>query len=104
MAPLVQPLHQAVEVSGMDQLNLLLFVLSVEGAAGTGFQLELLTGMSTESEDGWVSMGIFSAVTMPNKSEKKDFSGPLKYVRWKVLSLGTFTAVTFSLRGMGRSN
>lgn len=94
---------QAVDVSKGDQVDLCLHVLGVEGAV-TVFVVALITGMSLESEDAWVEAGTFASNVTPNLAEKKNFTGLLKYVRWKVKTITGGTAVTFSVRGMLRNN
>ena len=100
----VQPLDQAVDVSSIDQADLLLTMLGVDGAVGAGFQVSVLTGMSDTTDEGWVSAGAFTASNSGTFVEKRNFPGLLKYVRWQVQGLTGGTSVTFSVSGMGRSN
>lgn len=98
-----QLLVDSLEVSSIDQVDLVLVLLGIEGAV-TAFQLEIITGMSTATEDGWVSAGTFTAGTTVFAPEKVNFPRLLKYIRWRVITITGGTAVTFSIRGMGRDN
>lgn len=101
----VQALYQAVDVSKYDQADLLLWVHGVEGTA-TNFVVSIITGMSTDSEEGWWTVNSFSNITAANATsfEKKNFPQLLKYLRWKVTGFTGPTAVSFSIRGMLRNN
>jgi len=106
----VQSLASAVDVSRFDQADLLLTVCGVEGAMGS-FVVTLLTGMSTESEDGWFPVVSFANIvtSAPGAGgaanlDKKNVPGLLRYLRWKVTSFAGGTAVSFTVRGMLRNN
>ncbi len=97
-----QTLSQAVDVSAIDQLDLVLWITGFEGTPGN-LTVELITGMSMESEDVWLTVASFTASSAVNFQEKKNFAGLLRFVRWKA-TLVTATAATFSVRGMARTN
>ena len=105
----IQPLSQAVDVSAFDQADLLLTVCGVEGAVTT-FTLVVLGGMATESEDGWWPLATFANIVTSNPGttyanlDKKVATGLLKFLRWKVIAVTGGTAVSFTVRGMLRSN
>ncbi len=97
-----QGLWQAVDVGAYDQLDLLLWINGFEGTPGS-LTVEVITGMSMDSEDGWVTAGLFSASSAVNFQEKKNITGLLRYVRWKT-TLATATSAMFNVRGMARNN
>jgi hypothetical protein len=98
-----QSMSQAVDVSKGDQADMVLHVLGNEGGV-TVFVVALITGMSMESEDAWVELGTFASNVTANLAEKKNFTGLLKYYRWKVKTITGGTAITFTIRGMVRTN
>lgn len=89
----IQPLRVAVPVAGYAALDLELQVLE-----GTDVEVRVLTGMQTDSEEGWIEVDRF-VPTSAVRSVRKPFFPLLKYVRWEVL---TATAATFYIQGMGR--
>ena len=97
-----QSLAQSVDVGAFDQLDLLLWVNGFEGTPGN-LTVDVITGMSMDSEDGWWTLGSFTATSAVNAVEKKTFTGLLRYVRWKT-TLATATSAMFNVRGMARSN
>jgi hypothetical protein len=96
-----QNLTQAIDVSAFDMLDLQLVVLT---APGTGGLVTLITGMQTQSEDGWKALSTPSsywtsaAVGTYLQLFDRNF---LRYVRWSVAS-GTGASISFYIRGMGR--
>ncbi len=81
-----QDLRLAVNVSQYNQLDLLLNVYQ-----GTDVAVKILTGMQTDSEDGWQELGAFAATLDAGNSEKKSMTNPLAFIRWQVTSSGTAT-------------
>lgn len=99
----VMPLADSIDVSEHDTLDLLEGCMGVEGASPSA-TVDIITGMRTDSEDGWVSVSTaFAAKTAANTWEKKQFVGLLKYARWKCTAFDG-TAVTIDIRGMARKN
>jgi ABC-type oligopeptide transport system ATPase subunit len=93
-------LRNALDVSEFDQLDLLLSVLAFEsGTADVTIAVE--TAMQNQSEDAWVTLDTFSAVTAAPSHEVISFTGLMRYVRFRVVSIDTAPA-TFTLAGMGR--
>lgn len=105
VSPLRQFLTNAIDVSGFDRADLLLGVLNVEGTSPS-VSVRIITGMQKDSDTGWVELGAFAAVTVPNTWEKKEFAGLLRYIRWEVTAVsGTPTpGATFVVTGMVRNN
>ncbi len=99
----IQALYQAVDVSRFDQVDLLIWLNGLEGTV-TSVTVSILTGMSLESEDGWVTINSFAALTTANTADKKAFTGVLKYIRWKVTAVTGTGAASFNIRGMARNN
>ena len=83
----------------------MLWVNGVQGTA-TNFVVSIITGMSADTEDGWVTISSFTSITAPSATsfEKKNFPQLLKYLRWKVTGFTGPTAVSFTIRGMLRNN
>jgi len=98
----LQALSQSIDVSAFDMADLLLWINGFEGTPGN-LTVELITGMSTDTEAGWVSVASFTSSSAANFQEKKSFPALLKFVRWKA-TLVTATAAMFSVRGMARNN
>lgn len=99
-----QALDQALEISDYDEVDVICSLLGVEGTT-TGLGIRLLTGMSNETENGWVVLLTFTAANLngPNTNDVQNASTKLlKYLRWEVTGLGGATAVTFDLSGMLR--
>lgn len=101
----IQPLAEALDVSAYDILDLVLWVGALEGTfTGSGLVITIITGMSKETEDGWVPLQSFTGVTASNIPQKLGFTGLLRYVRWKVTGFTGGTAAAFSITGMARNN
>jgi hypothetical protein len=99
----LQPLYLALDVGAWDFMDIEAGVVTVEGAV-SAFQLDLFTGMQVQTDDGYVSVTTLSTATSGNSWNKVNIaSGLLRYVRWRVTTLTGGTAVTFFIRGMGRS-
>ena len=49
-----QPLDQALDVSGYSGIDALAALVSAEGTISTDIQIEIITGMQKNTEDGWV--------------------------------------------------
>lgn len=102
--PQSQSLNGVLDVSKVDQVDLLCMLLANNGAAG-GPTIEIWTGMSADSETGWESLGSFDATALnTNRQVLKNFKGLLKYLRWTVVASGGANPLVFSIRGMGRLN
>lgn len=99
-----QLLSRSVDVSAYDQADLILTVHSQEGTVGA-IVVSIIGGMQLESEDGWVTLESFPQVSTGNTSVGPlNVSGLPRYIRWKVTTFSSQTAVTFSVRGMLRMN
>ena len=59
------------------------------------------TAMQNESDDAWVTLDTFTAVTSAPSHELITFTSLMRYVRFRVASISTAPA-TFTLAGMGR--
>jgi hypothetical protein len=104
-APGYQPIYLAMDISGFDVLDVELGVVGLEGTATPSVTVELWTGMQNQTDDGYVQLVAFANQTTTNVYLKQSIgSGLLRYLRWKVTTLGgTSPAATFFIRGMGRS-
>jgi len=101
--PTLQPIYLALDVSAFDILDIELGIIGLEGT-GTGVTVNVWTGMQNQVDDGWLALSTFSTMTAADTFAKQTFQGGfLKYLRWRVDSLGGYTATTFYIRGMGRS-
>lgn len=97
----VQPLSQAIKVQDYDLGDIVCSILSLIG--GGAVQISLITGMQTDSEDGWVEWITFTSQTTAPIPEKKRGEGPLKFIRWKVTALsGSSPVVVFYIDGLMR--
>ena len=96
-----QALSQALEVLDYDEGEFLAGVVGLTGTSPSA-TVEIITGMQTESEDGWQQAAVFTAMNSPNMWEKKTVKGLLKYIRWKVTVGGTSPTATFVLSGVLR--
>lgn len=99
-----QSLKDALDVSGYDSADILLFVAALEGTTPS-VTIRIITGMQNETEEGWVPVSAFSAVTSSGNAQKANFTGFLRYIRWEISALtGTGVVAAFTLTGMLRSN
>lgn len=99
-----QELRLALDVSAYDVLDLELRVLRLEGTSPS-VTVEIQTGMQRESSEGWVTLGTaFPAVATAPKSEVRNLTNLLRYIRWNVtvLSGSGSPAATFMIDGVGR--
>lgn len=90
---------QTLDVTGYNDVDLLLMVLKL--SAGASITVEVETAM--QQHIGWVSLGAFAAVTEAGGAEKKRFSGVLRFLRWNVTSLSAGASATFMIEGMIRT-
>ncbi len=101
-----QPIYLASDVGMFDVLDMELGVTGLEGTSPT-VTVELWTGMQSQTDDGYVQLYAWSNVSAANTYLKSGAinSGMLRFVRWKVTTLGGTgsPAATFFIRGMGRS-
>ena len=99
-----QALKDSLDVSAYDTADVLLLVSAVEGTSPTAI-IRTITGMQTESDDGWVQAAAGAAVTASG-SQKLQAAGLLKYIRWEVTAFGGTgsPAIVFTLPGMLRRN
>ena len=101
-APGKQRLDLSMDVSDYDLADILLQVLTLEGT-GPNTVVRIITGMQTETEDGWVPAVTFTAVNASNAAEMKLDVHFLRYIRWEVTVLtGASAVITFAVRGMLR--
>jgi hypothetical protein len=93
-------LRNALDVSVFDELDLMLHVLAFEsGTADVTIALD--TSMQIESDDAWVEVAEFTSVSSAPSYEVVNFSGVLRYVRFRVQSIDTAPAILI-IHGMGR--
>jgi hypothetical protein len=97
-----QPIFLALDISGYDACDVEA-VCQIEGTA-SGAVLNLITGMQTDTDDGWVTASAFGTIsgTGQQVTRVSVSSGLLQFLRWEVASLGGATAVTFFVRGIAR--
>lgn len=101
-----QDLQDALDVSAFAECDVVCVVDGVTGTSTTGLAIRLITGMTKETEDGWVVLVSFTAANLTavagadivNASTKM-----LKYLRWEVTGLGGASNMTFDLQGMLRT-
>ncbi len=98
-----QDLRLAVDVLDVDELDLELQVLRLEGS-GPSVTIEIQTGMQIESSEGWVSVAAFTSVSTAPGSQKRNFPNLLRFVRWNVTAISGSggPGATFLIHGMGR--
>lgn len=97
-----QDLRLSLDVSGYDEIDILLGVVQISG--GGSATVRIITGMQLESDDGWVVAGTFNSVSTTNSWEKINIKNFLRYIRWEVSVLsGSSPTVTFVLPGMLRA-
>ena len=79
-------------------------LVSVAGTLTGDVEMEIITGMQKNSEDGWVVLLAFNlGQTGANSHDPgRVTQGLLKYARWNVTELGGATAISFGMRGMLR--
>ena len=89
-----QDLRLAVNVAQFNQLEFLINIYE-----GTDVACKIITGMQTETYDGWQDLGLFTATLDANSSERKTMTNPLAYILWQVTSSGN---ATFFITGVAR--
>ncbi len=100
-----QPIYLAPDISSFDALDVELGIIGLEGTSPT-VTVELWTGMQNQTDDGFVQLYAFANQNTVNTYLKQNITaGLLRYLRWKVTTLGGTgsPAATFFIRGMGRS-
>lgn len=100
-----QPLYLARDISAYDQIDAVLTVCGLEGTSTPNVTVELWTGTQAQTDDGWVQLAAFTNLATANTSEKRSItSGLLRFMRWKVTTLGgTTPAAIFLINCLGRS-
>ncbi len=97
--PVTQALEQAVDVSCFDQLDLALLAGDPSGT----LSVELLTGMSNQTEDGWMVCATYPSVGAATaRAELRTVRSPLRYLRWRA-SVQTGLA-SIQLHGQARTH
>jgi hypothetical protein len=98
----VQELRLAFDALEVDEIDVILHLLSVEGGSPS-LTLALQTGMEIDTADGWTTTGAltFSAMTTANSVQLKNFKNFARFLRWKVTAFSG-TAFTFMMTGVGR--
>lgn len=81
-----QDLRLAVNVSQFNQLEFLLNVYE-----GTDVAVKIITGMQSDTADGWQDLVSFTTTLDAGNSEKKSASNPLAFIRYQVTNAGTYT-------------
>lgn len=92
-------LKQTLDVTGYNDVDLVLLVLKLTASASVTVSMET----SMQQSVGWVSLGSFTAVTATDTPEKVRFTGVLRYLRWNVTNLTASASATFLLEGMIRT-
>ncbi len=92
-----QDLRLALDVENYDELDLLLVVYETNGS---NIVVTILTGMSNESEAGWVTAGAFAGTNAAG-ANKLNLTSFLRYIRYQLTTSGTFNA-SFAIDGMAR--
>jgi hypothetical protein len=100
-----QPIYLALDIGAYDFMDVQLGILGLEGTSPTA-TVELWTAMQNQTDDGWVQAFAWTNQSTTNTWIKGTVSsGLLRYLRWKLTTLGGSgsPAVTFSIRGMARA-
>jgi hypothetical protein len=87
------------------QFSSLTLVVKLLGIVATGADPTMTIQMETaldRGEDDWISLGNFDPVTTSGDTTKRDFTGLLRYVRWKVDKFNDTSSATFLLYGVAR--
>jgi hypothetical protein len=98
-----QQLFLATDMSGYDALDVEVACM-IEGTS-TNAQINLVTGMQIDVDDGWVvTPSTFPAISGSGQQFAKVTigSGMLQFIRWDVSSMGGASAITFFIRGIAR--
>ena len=84
------------------ELELELSVLAINTASSDVWAtIGLETSMDPDPEGSWKPLGAFTPLPA-EASDRRRFTGFLRYVRWQVLSNADEGTVVFNLRGMAR--
>ena len=92
-------LEDAIDVSGYDELDLLLGVQQL-ATSGT-VAVSIITAMQKEIETGWVTVGTFDTVSSVGTYQKLTIRNFLRFVRYSVTV--TNSGGSFMLNGLVRS-
>jgi hypothetical protein len=87
------------------QFASLTLVVKLLGIVAAGADPSMTIQMETAldpGEDEWISLGNFDPVATSGERTKRDFTGLLRYVRWKVDKLDDASSATFLLYGVAR--
>ena len=98
-----QPIYTALDVAEFDELFLLVQVLSIEGATSPSATFNILTGLQTDTDDGWLSawsLGFSSVTSTYAQLVKGNF---LQMLRWNISTFTGMSAITFWIGGVGRT-
>ena len=99
-----QPMYLAIDISSYDGCDVEAVWSWIEGTA-TNAELNLITGMQTATEDGWlIPDSNFAPISGSGQQVARVSiaSGLLQFLRWDVSSLGGATSLTFFIRGIAR--
>lgn len=104
-----QPITEAIDVSGYDQLDFE-FALWSQNSGGAGIKLTILTSMQNKSDDAsWVSCGQSITVGGSSVPDWYTLSVPLlnyapllRYIRYQIDFQSGTTDVVVSINGMAR--
>lgn len=101
-----QPLRLVPEVIQYDIVDYEVIIHSWEGSLTSPFVfLGMYYGMTNEADSDWF-LGPLSSPSPSNPIDKQTIDGKIiRYLRWVVLlsSWGSQSAITFTIRGLGRS-
>ena len=98
-----QGVQNSLDVLKYDQADLVLWIAGVEGAV-TVFTVSITSGMSLESDDGWVTLASFASTVAPNGTATLNVPRLFRYLRWRVTTMTGGTAVMFTIPGVARNN
>lgn len=93
------PLSEAIDVSGYDELDLLLGVQQL--ASSGSLTISISTSMHVETEQGWVTASTFDTVTVAGVYQKITVRNFLRFVRY--YATVTNGGGMFTLSGIARS-
>jgi len=96
-------LYSAIDVSAFDELFLLAQVLSIETPSSPSANINLITGMQTHTNDGWVTAATFSINAVGTWQTQLSKGTFLRFVRWYVTSATGMTNMTIWVSGVGRT-
>lgn len=97
-------LNQAINVLAYDSADLMLLILSLTGTSPTA-DVEIWTGMQTNTLDGWYKAGNWLQQTVASTAGLKlNIASLQKYIIWKVTLGGTSPLCTFYVAGVVRQS